>query len=115
MDANREEAVLTGEDEGGGSAEEAKERSSLISAERRHLLGSQKNWEERDLDFLAATHSDILFLDLQMSGRGRPCLYISWKHVPLFGPHISPFQFLLFLDKPIFEVTIQQHIGIKLN
>lgn len=49
MDANREKkSVLTGEDEGGGSAEEAEEGSSLIAAEGRHL---PLNLGRFDLDF----------------------------------------------------------------
>lgn len=44
--------MLTGEDEGGGSAEEAEEGSSLIAAERRHLL---KSGGRLDLDFAATS------------------------------------------------------------
>ena len=65
---NREEAVLTGEDEGGGSAEKAEERSCLISAERRHLLGSKTGERE-----IWIPQIFFFFLDFQMSGRGRPC------------------------------------------
>jgi len=52
----------TGEDESGGGAKEAEERSSFIAAERRHLLGSQSFGSDR-LNLEGERENWILFSD----------------------------------------------------